>query len=60
MPLRKDGAVGEKAALSAQEIAKAAKMTRSRPRSGVLFIYPLEHGSPATPVPVRFRRDISC
>jgi len=54
-PLRKDGAVGEKEASSAQEIGKTAKMTRSRPRSGVLFIDPPEHGSSATPVPVRFR-----
>jgi hypothetical protein len=44
MPLRKDGAVGEKEASFAQEIAKAATTTRSRPRLGVLFIDPPEQG----------------
>jgi hypothetical protein len=38
MTLLRDGVVGEKESSPPHEIAKAAEMTRSRPRSGVLFI----------------------
>jgi hypothetical protein len=50
MAFLRDGAVGDKEASPAQEVAKIAEVARSRPRSGVRFIESC--GSPATPVPV--------